>query len=534
MSNQYDYPDLLAGDSGSVESWCGWGVMKQPQGLDAIDLFTVFLWPLFVIVPLVFLKTEMLHWFLIPHYFCGVLLGGDASRWIRGKYDLYDVKGIIGMAGCFMFLPASLLLAYYSPELIDSRVTMGDWRPWLGYMAALNMGGLVLYQYFSGVGFRRPVRVMRTYWAVNEGRAMVYVPLLLVVTAASHVIYLAKSGGFAGLAGLKEYGYIQGYTGGYGPIMVIGRSLPMVFFMGLTLWCFRRLGRTASNFTVAGLLMLFVLFQFITSGFSGSRSSIVWGLFWAAGIIHFFWRQIPTRWAVYSIVPFLLFSFFYSFYKDAGAQAFEIFKGRSIQSLSEQTGRTFEGMLVGDLGRADAQAGILKVLVEKPWEYRYRYGSTYITSVTPYIPRRLWPGKPTDSGKVIAGTEILYGPDSYAARSVFGSATRATRIYGLAGEAMLNFGVFGILPAFAVWGYFVGRIRRRIQSYLYKDARLLTAPYTVLLGLMMMFHDMANLFAVTLFTWVIPAVFVYLIADKVPIEQLYRENIAEEDPVFES
>lgn len=120
-------------------------------------------------------------------------------------------------------------------------------------------------------------------------------------------------------------------------------------------------------------------------------------------------------------------------------------------------------MLIGDLGRADVQAAQFYVATTKPWHYRYRFGSTYPASVVPLIPRKLWPGKPDDSGKVIAGTEMIYGPDAYRSKRTTLSSLRATNIYGLAGEAMLNFGVAGIIPVFGIWGYIVGRIRSWVR-----------------------------------------------------------------------
>ena len=44
---------------------------------------------------------RMWHWFVLPVSLCGFLIGPDAVRWMRGKYDLYDPKGLLGVFGSF-------------------------------------------------------------------------------------------------------------------------------------------------------------------------------------------------------------------------------------------------------------------------------------------------------------------------------------------------------------------------------------------------------------------------------------------------
>src|ERR1700729_3110455 len=39
------------------------------------------------------------HWFLIPVSLCGILIGIDAVEWLRGRVDLYDPAGIVGLLG---------------------------------------------------------------------------------------------------------------------------------------------------------------------------------------------------------------------------------------------------------------------------------------------------------------------------------------------------------------------------------------------------------------------------------------------------
>src|SRR5260370_38441624 len=62
------------------------------------------------------------HWFLVPVLLCGVLIGIDAVAWFRGRLDIFDPAGVIGLLGVqFFFLspplhvPLDLLMLYVNP-----------------------------------------------------------------------------------------------------------------------------------------------------------------------------------------------------------------------------------------------------------------------------------------------------------------------------------------------------------------------------------------------------------------------------------
>ncbi len=499
-------------------------VVKESEPLDFLDIIVAIVWPFIVIVAFCIVDANLFHWFLLPVYLCGVLTGIDAIRWLRGKMDLYDAKGLIGILGVHFFVVAFLLVAHFEPYRI-ANIYILDWRPWLGGVAFLNVCGMISYQLAQRWAYNKPTRAAQTYSTLNPVSVRIILPIALVFVFISHVFFMFRMGGISAILNLRTYGDVTAGVFGMGPFMVFGRSIPMLLFISVTIWRYRKLQRSSSIFSVGFVLMVFLIFQFFTGGLTGSRGATVWGLFWAVGIIHFFWRPIPVKWVIIALLPFLFFMYIYGFYKNLGTRVFELFRGvTTIESLSLESKRTFSGMLIGDLSRSDVQPAQLYVIVEKPWHYRYRWGSTYITSVIPLIPRMLWPTKPSDCGKVISGTEMTFGPETYQKKRLLGDYMRSTRIFGLAGEAMLNFGIAGVLPAFFVWGYIVGRIRRRIQSYRFGDTRLLTAPFLISLCFLSLINDMDNLVAVTLFKFLIPALVMYLISTPLPVVEIEDES----------
>src|SRR5690606_3976720 len=52
---------------------------------------------------------EFLHWFILPVWACGVLVGTDAFDWARGRVAMFDPVGVIGVLGMHFFFLAPLM-----------------------------------------------------------------------------------------------------------------------------------------------------------------------------------------------------------------------------------------------------------------------------------------------------------------------------------------------------------------------------------------------------------------------------------------
>src|SRR5690606_2332026 len=128
----------------------------------------------------------------------------------------------------------------------------------------------------------------------------------------------------------------------------------------------------------------------------------------------------------------------------------------SLATLQEESGRSFQDPLLLDLARADIQAFIFyrlsDPLLQQEYEYEYADGRTYLGALSLAIPRQAWPDRPPT--KVKAGTELIYGSGSYE------QGAESSRVYGLAGEAMLNFGPVAVPLSFIVLGGIVGWVKR--------------------------------------------------------------------------
>lgn len=445
------------------------------------------------------------HWFIIPVLLCGVLIGIDAVDWFRGRLDLLDPAGIIGLLGVHFFFLAPLLhvtwdswMRYVNPP--------PDWRDWLGGMAVVNTAGLVLYQCARRRAAVWGQHTMKeAFWQLNRNRLLWAAGCALMLSGALQIWIYAQQGGIIG--------YIEQFSRSIGNaelplfkdmgwIFMVSESFPI-----LGMVCFAvsvgRL-RTARTWLVITLVLLaFFVLQMVFGGLRGSRGNTVWALFWAFGIIHFWIRPLNRTLVFLGICFLIAFMYLYGFYKGLGKDTWTIFEAGTIPAeASIKTGRTLDGMLLGDLGRSDVQAFLLYRLSMPDRDYQYAWGRTYLASATLLIPRALWPDRPP--GKVKQGTDAQYGAGSWDEEKWSSSL-----VYGLAGEAMLNFGPLAVPFAYLIFGVIVGRLQHFFSKLRRWDTRLLLYPFLVNTCFSMLQGDSDNLLFNTIKGGLVPTLVVW-------------------------
>jgi hypothetical protein len=287
---------------------------------------------------------------------------------------------------------------------------------------------------------------------------------------------------------------------GFGWLFTISDSFPILAFIAFALYANKRkLSWPSIIFALIGFTVLKLIF----GGLRGSRSLTVWGLFWATGIVHVWLRPLPKKLIIASLPLLFGFMYIYGFYKVAGREALRAFDGEDERAMLEQkTGRSTEALLLGDLARTDIQCYILYVFDQRVERFELAHGRTYLGAAALAIPGSLWPDRPPT--KIKEGTELFYGEGSY--RPDF----FATHIYGLAGEAMMNFGPLAVLPAFLFFGWLVRRCRELFYGLPPGDARALLMPFLANLMFVVLSSDSDNVFVFTISTGSIPTLVVWL------------------------
>lgn len=455
-------------------------------------------------------SSRLFHWFALPVTFCSMVIGIDAVKWFRGKYELFDPKGIIGILGVHFFFISPILVVLWEIQTPLTAVTLEDYRPWLGMMGILNFFGLLFYQFTQSLVTKRPHKPLIKIWTPNPSRIVPVLFVFIGLTLAAQ-IYMFAVQGILGVVSWSEADF-EARLGGKGVFRMLTKSLPILLLILFTMLKSRMSFRRSNIIVVAFFVLLVITLAFISGGLAGSRSATVWVLFWMVGVIHYFWRPLSRKIVISGLIFLVFFMYVYGFYKHLGTRAWEVFQTGGVEALSAETGSTMRGMLIGDLSRANIQAYMAYVLIDKPYPYQYRYGKTLIGDFLVQFPRWIIKNRYNiygDPGKMIAGTDIINGPGFYDPIEVW---RKARFVYGLAGQAMLNFGVLSVPFAFIIWGAAVGWYRRHFFTWPAGDMRFFLAPLLVSLLFNILTSDMDNIFSFLIFESLIPFTAVWLIS----------------------
>ena len=427
----------------------------------------------------------MAHWFVAPVWLCGVLIGRDAVDWFRGRLGLFDPAGIIGLIGIHFFFLAPLLhvawdswMQYVEPP--------PDWRPWLGGMAIVNAASLVLYRAArERVRRRRPTAVDKTARELDTSRLILVAACGMAVSGSLQLWVYATHGGILGYvdAFTQSVGLPEAQTAfaGMGWIFMLSESFPILAMLAFAAVARRtRIGRTWA--VILAVLIAYFVLKMLFGGLRGNRSNTIWGLFWAVGIVHLWIRPLSKRFIIAGVCVLVVFMYLYGFYKGLGSDVVSVYEEGALDEVGQKLDRTFKGLVLGDLARADVQAFLLYRLSRPDRDYAYAWGRTYLGTAALLIPRRMWPERPPT--KVLEGTEAQTGVGSYDEEKWVSS-----KVYGLAGETMLNFGPLPVAVAYLLFGAVVGRLQRIHSRLRPGDARRLAYPFVLNLGFTVLLND---------------------------------------------
>lgn len=440
-----------------------------------------------IVVGFVATSDQFLHWFVIPVLFCGIVIGIDTVIWFRGRFNIFDPVGILGLLGFHFFFLAPLLHVYWD-HWMGYVIPPPDWRDWLGSMAFLNFLGLLAYRISRNITLRRGQKQSKTVWRLDRQRFLTIGGIALLLTGVLQIWVYTRFGGILS--------YIQAATEiaptsafqGMGWIFMISESFPILALMAFAVYGDKK--KSTKSWVILGLVFLvFLILKIFFGGLRGSRSNTVWGLFWAAGVIHLWIRPIPRQFILFGCAFLVSFMYFYAFFKSAGLEGFlRAFEGTAARvELTEGTGRSLEGAVLGDLGRSDVQAFLFYRLTRPESDYEYAWGETYLGAAILLIPRAIWPQRPL-IGKGKSGTEAQYGMGSWIP-----GKWQSAKVYGLAGETMLNFGLVVVPFAYLIWGFFVSRVRHFMLALEAGDSRLILLPFLVNLCFVILIGDSDNI-----------------------------------------
>lgn len=468
--------------------------MKEPifrrQAAYKNSFFISFFISLLILIEFLPRSEQFFHWFVIPVTLSGILIGIDAVDWFRGRLKIFDPVGILGLLGFHFFFLAPLLHVRWDSWLEPWYTPPPDWRPWLGYMAILNFFGICIYRLSRNPGClpKKNQLNQKKIWTIDQKRFRLFLGMALFISAVLQVFTYQKFGGvMAYINAATSHDTESEKFQGMGLLFIVSESFPILALIGFSVYA-QKYKQLRTLPVLTGVLMVFFVLQMFFGGLRGSRSNTIWSLFWALGIIHFWLRQVSKKEIAVGLVFLVCFMYFYGFFKAGGVEGFQNAVQGDRSAEAEKSDRTWKGLLLGDLGRSDVQAFVLYRIVRHNSDYEYAWGRTYFAATTILIPGAILPNKPPN--KSMEGTNVMSGMGSYNPEEP--GKWVASKVYGLAGEIMLNFGPLPVPFSFIVLGIIVGRVKRCLVTWDSSDIRLLLLPMMVNFCFVVLVSDLDN------------------------------------------
>jgi hypothetical protein len=424
-------------------------------------------------------------WYLLPLTVCGIV----------SVYQVLYVFKVTRQYGLrlplvFYFYCTLWFSCYFAPLLHfalnfwlifnNSLILPQKWEPYVLIIATMNAIGLIIfvyaYRYFYGTA-----KPQSKVFLLLNAIKLNHVYGLCAISFLFQIIIYAKLGGISGfIATYEARGEEQGFAG-FGILFIVSEFFPIALIF---LFYIKALHN--AKLRNAGSIAIFLVILFISciffGGLRGSRSNTVLTIMHACLVIHYFIRKFQVKEMVIGVAFLVTFMYVYKFYKQGGTEAVsEYTEGKLDVSEYKYNFDVFD-MLLTDFARGDIQPYLVYRYDNS--NYQPKLGGTYLGFIH-FLPSFMV-DKESLTTKKTAATELLYNYDG----EVLGFYT--TRIFGLLGEYILNFGYSTAFLIFLPLAFFIARLDKWVYSLTPTDVRNFIVPLWVLFIITLFNADLDN------------------------------------------
>lgn len=311
-----------------------------------------------------------------------------------------------------VFSPSKWFLAYFAFYFFD--IYIGEYSIEMHFLVILIVLSIFLGVLLDRSSVKYPIEFLKDKKKTTlKVHFVFYLMLLVPVLAQIYIVYIF--GGFSSYVGIIKMRVLE--FRGLGPVLVFVKlySPIILVYFGFLL---------SSENSKKDWVLFFIAFSgmILLNSMSGARGTLLTPILGMIVIYHFLRKNVKIRFLLIAAIAFV-----------ASAATLEVLRNQissdnneiKLFSESESSRASFNFSTYGLISS--------KLILDNPIE-DYEYGATYVTILTNFIPRSIWPDKP-DTGGVVLTNRYMSGVWN-------GASNLAT---GVAAEAMLNFGVVGLI-----------------------------------------------------------------------------------------
>lgn len=352
---------------------------------------------------------------------------------------------LAALAFCFAcnrdtFSPAKFYHAFLCVFFADIFLSEHD-----GCIYAIYLGfilvGMLLSLFEAFVVLRVPAMARPIPSRMLPARFVLVLWALSTIPVLAQVYLIHLTGGLASLVTVIAHRVMEWQ--GLGPLIMLIKVIAPINLVYFAVGLIYTKRRAATWWLMYSLhLLLFAVIALL----QGSRGFVLLHLLFMVVVYHYLRRPVRLRYALAGGVSLIVIAAF------LGTVRNNLSSLKNLESLSDMQGDTLN-LAMFSYGTTPLEAVFSREFTE------YQYGRTFLTPITNFIPRRIWPQKFESGGVVL--TKFLKG-HRYTGLS--------NTSPGLVAEGILNFGYpLGVVSGFACllflmiavvrfYGYFRNRI----------------------------------------------------------------------------
>lgn len=437
-------------------------------------------------IALLLLKVPF-DWFMLPISLCGLIAITEISSLVKARKRENGRLPLVFYFYCTIFFATYLApITHFAINfwlMANNSLVLPDrWEPWVLIIGILNFIGLLFFKVVYHFFLNKQHRNIKLFLPTRKNNRYFYIYLMAVVSFFFQIFIYAKLGGVSGYINTYETRTEDKGFSGFGILFIISEFFPIILIFLYYIKAQHNATFRSSKVVFTFLFILFVACMFF-GGLRGSRSNTILTLLHACMLIHFFLRKFSIKEMVVGTVFLMTFMYIYKFYKQGGSEAVKAYAEGTVDTQDDKYDFNMYQLLLNDFARGDIQPYL--IYRYENCTYEPKYGLTYLGGVLHYFPSAVLDYKgPT---KKTAATELLYG------RKGESLGWFSTRIYGMLGEYILNFGYWTAFLVYVPLGIFLAFLDRWVASLQREDVRNFMIPLLIILIIMLFSADLDNL-----------------------------------------
>lgn len=432
-----------------------------------------------------------------------ILLHTFAKSFRSKETSVFSPSVFLTYFGLYILGIAPILLDFFDYRMLFSSVII-DHEQYLSTWAFHYTIGLSIMLLVSKVKFGNGPA---TTWIVDQRTFIFWWLVFLFATGSLQAFIYYKFGGISGYIDLYTSGLSRKAFRGYGIVFLFSESFPIIYIIGIA---YLMRNKQISKHWLIPHLLMYAALLLLFGGLRGSRSMFIFRLYMGAGILHFSGMKIK-RWLIVSGVVFTLsFIVLYkAIYKNSRYNDGKIVMSDVFQSQLGQF------ILITDLSRVDVQTLLIHQL-EHNEEYQLAQGGTYASGLLVMFPTAIYKAifstsKPPSKTK--EGTDLIRGPNSFARGEV------VSYVFGMLGEALLNFGTYFAVIVFVFFGFVISNLNKFFAKLATEDSRRVLLPILAVFNGNIFQGDFDNIIFFSFKMGLIPLLLIFLSSKKLRYEK---------------